>query len=131
MGIHRRKRNNGDSTEVSECQVLLAGLAAVQIDGKWGYVDHAGELVIPATFLAAFPFSEGLAVTMINGSEYEFIDRTGKRAIPASFTGASSFVMGLAHVRSGVNYNAATWAYIDHQGRPVFRYDERGALAQR
>ncbi|HEY3936129.1 MAG TPA: WG repeat-containing protein [Bryobacteraceae bacterium] len=107
------------------------GLAAVQIDGKWGYVNHAGKLVIAPTFLAAFPFSEGLAVAMINGWQYEFIDRTGKRAIPASFTGASSFVMGLAHVRSGVNYDAATWAYIDHQGQFVFRYDERGPLAHR
>ena len=107
------------------------GLAAVQVGGKWGYVNHAGKPIIPATFLTAFPFSEGVAVTMINGWQYEFIDRTGKRAIPASFTGASSFAMGLAHVRSGVNYDAATWAYIDHQGQPVFRYDERGPIAQR
>lgn len=94
-------------------------------------MNHAGKLVIPATFVAAFPFSEGLALTMIDGWQYEFVDRTGKRAIPASFTGASSFVMGVAHVRSGVNYDAASWAYIDHQGQPVFRYDERGPVAQR
>lgn len=107
------------------------GLAAVQIQGKWGYVNHAGNLVIAPGFLAAFPFSDGLAVTMIDGWQYEFIDKKGKRAIPVSFTGASSFVMGLAHVRSGVNYDTATWAYINHQGQTVFRYDERGSLAHR
>lgn len=104
------------------------GLAAVQMNGKWGYVNHTGKLVIPPIFLAAFPFSEGMAVTLISGWEYEFIDKAGRRAIPGSFTGASSFVMGLAHVRSGVNYESATWAYIDHVGHPVFRYSERGAL---
>lgn len=105
------------------------GLAAVQIDGKWGYVNHSGRLVIAPTFLAAFPFSEGLALTMIPGSQYQFIDKTGKRAITGSFTSASSFVMGRAHVRYGINYETATWAYIDHLGRTIFRYDEHHPLA--
>jgi hypothetical protein len=36
--------------------------------------------------------------------------------------------MGLAHVRYGVKYENATWAYIDHVGRPVFRYSDHGVL---
>lgn len=106
------------------------GLAAVQINGKWGYVNHSGNLVIAPTFLAAFPFSEGLALTIISGWRYQFIDKVGNPVIPGPFTGASSFVMGLAHVRSGVDYDSATWAYIDHQGHAVFRYNERGLLAR-
>jgi hypothetical protein len=105
------------------------GLAPVQINGKWGYVNHSGKLVIAPTFLAAFPFSEGLALTMITGWQYQFINKTGMRAIPGSFTGASSFVMGRAHVRYGVDYDAATWAYIDRLGRTVFSYSEHGKLS--
>lgn len=102
------------------------GLAAVQTKGRWGYVNHAGNLIIKATFLAAFPFSEGVALTMDTDSQYRFIDKTGLQAIPGSFTIASSFAMGRAHVRNGINYNAASWAYIDHSGRVVFRYTAQG-----
>ena len=104
------------------------GLAAVEIDGKWGYVNHAGELVIASTFLTAFPFSEGVAVTKTAVLQYHFIDKTGKPAIRESFSGASSFVLGRAHVQYGVDHDSATWAYIDHRGRQLFRYSKNGKL---
>ena len=63
------------------------GLAAVKRDGKWGYIDTAGELVIPFRFERAYDFSEGCAVvspsvaernvyTLANGStiEYNYYD---------------------------------------------------------
>ena len=37
------------------------GLAAVQVDEKWGYVDKTGELIIPPQFEMVWNFSEGLA----------------------------------------------------------------------
>lgn len=108
-------------------QPFSEGLAPVSINDKWGYVDHAGRLVIAPAFPLATPFSEGVAVTEIPGGQYEFIDKTGSRAIPGLFEGASSFVMGLAHVRYGTE--DPTWAYIDHHGHPVFRYNQHRILA--
>lgn len=43
------------------------GLAAVKINGKWGFIDKTGKMVIPATFSGAKDFSEGLAAVEING----------------------------------------------------------------
>lgn len=114
--------------QYQNAQSFSEGLAPVQINAKWGYVNHAGKLALAPTFLAAFPFSERLALTVTTGWQYQFIDKTGKRAIPGSFTAASNFVMERAHVRYGVDYDTATWAYIDHFGRTVFRYNENGPL---
>jgi hypothetical protein len=50
--------------------VFSEGLAAVEQDGKWGFIDKAGAMAIPATFYRAHRFSEGLAVV---------IDTTGYR----------------------------------------------------
>ena len=38
------------------------GLAAVKQDGKWGYIDEAGEVVIPFEYAYAWPFNEGYAI---------------------------------------------------------------------
>jgi hypothetical protein len=44
----------------------------------WGYIDHAGKLVIPANFDSADDFSGGLArVSLADGSD-GYIDKTGK-----------------------------------------------------
>ena len=37
-------------------------MAAVQTGTDWGYVNEAGELVVPTRFRVAGSFSEGLAV---------------------------------------------------------------------
>jgi len=42
-----------------------AGLAAVKKGGKWGYVDKKGKIVIEPQFDVASPFSEGLALVVI------------------------------------------------------------------
>jgi len=51
------------------------GLAAVQISGKWGYIERSGQFVINPQFDDAFPFSYGLALVR-SGPKY--IDKTGK-----------------------------------------------------
>ena len=50
------------------------GLGTGELDKRQGYVDHAGELVIPAKFLWAQAFSEGLAaVDMGDGMAHKSI----------------------------------------------------------
>jgi hypothetical protein len=38
------------------------GYAAVEMDGKWGYIDTTGTLVIPYQFDRAYMFNEGYAI---------------------------------------------------------------------
>lgn len=107
------------------------GLAAVGSDrrrgGKWGYIDHAGRLVVKPQYLFADDFSEGLAGVEIDGNvvRFGFIDKAGKLVIQPRFRtrkGTESYVTiatsrfkeGLACVREGELYG-----YINKRGEFV------------
>ncbi|MDZ7961735.1 MAG: S-layer homology domain-containing protein [Aulosira sp. DedQUE10] len=45
---------------------FVAGLARVQKDNQWGYIDKTGKFVIPPQFAEAHPISEGLALVREN-----------------------------------------------------------------
>ena len=63
------------------------GLAAVQINKKWGYINTKGDLVIPAAYDSHESFTEGMAVVK-SGNERHLINRTGETIVKIpSFTG--------------------------------------------
>jgi len=91
-----------------QMDVLGAGL-------KWGYFDKSGQLVIPARFDQAHPFSCGLALVK-EGDVFSFIDKSGKVAIKARFETAYPFKDGLALVQV-----KGKWGCIDMNGGFVIR----------
>jgi hypothetical protein len=75
---------NSAGTEVVPCiyeeimpDYQNEGLLAACLNGKWGYLNKAGKLIIGYQFDKALPFSEGLATVMKNG-KWAFIDKAGK-----------------------------------------------------
>ena len=98
-----------------------------------GFVDKSGEFVIPATFSAAAPFSEGLARVAVIEDDMEkfaFIDKNGNLVIPPTFNtdfdfrrNSSGFSEGLAAVSEGLNptqTEESKFVYIDRTGKIVF-----------
>jgi hypothetical protein len=86
------------------------GLAAVEKDDKWGYIDKTGKVVIPLTFAAPNGyirysgrggFREGLAAVHFGGGRWGYINKTGKVVIQPQFGGAEAFSEGLALVETG------------------------------
>lgn len=74
------------------------GLASAQTaDGKWGFLDPAGTLVIPASFDSGGRFQEGLA-GMEKDGKHGYIDKTGAWAIEPKYRNAGTFSEGLAAV---------------------------------
>jgi TonB family protein len=68
------------------------------VDGsKTGYMNGAGQWVVPAQFAGGGEFSEGLAPVMVEG-KWGYIDETGKLAIASQFDIADMFIGGLANV---------------------------------
>src|SRR5215831_13721765 len=49
----------------------------VAMNGRFGYIDHAGKIVIPAQFVDAGIFDEGLAPVSI-GKTWGYADHSGK-----------------------------------------------------
>lgn len=60
------------------------GLAAVRIEGLFGFIDQQGEIVIAPRFEAASSFSDGYAEVRI-GNASGAIDRSGKLVVPVKF----------------------------------------------
>ena len=72
-------------------------LALVEKDGKLGYVDLDGKLVIPFYFEEAFQFSEGLAAARFQGM-WGYIDTHGDIFMPFIFYAATPYKYGRAEV---------------------------------
>ncbi len=53
--------------QFKEANDFSEGLAAVQLEYKWGYIDKEGKFVIKPEFFDAGDFSEGLAMVQPGG----------------------------------------------------------------
>lgn len=100
-----------------------SALAAVQVGGRWGYIDLDGSFVIPPKYQDAGDFSDGwdpnakvaassssVAPVKIGG-KWGYIDRTGRMLISPRFDYAYCFSDGAA----AVFYNGRV-GYIDRSG---------------
>lgn len=94
-------------------------LDIIEENGKYGYADKAGNIIIPYKWQEAYEFSEGLAVVSEDGYHYGFIDKTGKVVIPLEYSGAGGFSEGLA----AVGKEDEGYGYIDKTGHLVIPYD--------
>ena len=79
-----------------------SALFVVTVDGKQGYIDKTGKIVIKPQFHGAGEFYEGLAIVgTFENDKAGFIDETGKFAIEPQFDNAQDFSEGLAAVGFG------------------------------
>jgi hypothetical protein len=90
------------------------GLAVVQVDEQYGYIDHTGKMVIPLEFSNAEKFSNGLARAAVD-DKWGIIDKTGKFIIQPKYLDIEDFSEGLALVTIDKE-----WGYIDRTGRRVW-----------
>jgi len=73
------------------------GYAAVKSDGRWGFINTAGEVVIDFRFEDALSFGQHMAAVKINGL-WGYISLLGNEAIEPQFLQAKSFSDGSAPV---------------------------------
>jgi hypothetical protein len=110
------------------CQFTFAQsrtqLFVVEKDGKSGFIDQTGKLVIPFQFDKASDFHEGLALVTVNGRK-SFIDTTGRILFEAKYDVIREFSEGLCAVNLGEKRIAniglisepGKWGYIDRTGK--------------
>lgn len=82
-------------------------------DGKYGFKDEVGYVVVPAKFEGVKTFTEGLAGIKHYG-QWGFMDTTGQIIIACHFDFVCPFSEGLA----GVEENGK-WGFIDKTGEMV------------
>jgi len=87
----------------------------IEKDGKWGFADVSGKVVIPCKWKDAGSFLEGLAAVKDDNEKYGFIDKTGMVVIPCKWKWAGGVSEGL----SAVGDDNEKCGYIDKTGKLV------------
>lgn len=97
------------------------GLAAIQLNNKWGFVNKLGEIVVSPQYLYVEKFAYGYAKVQ-KGAKEGFIDKSGKIIIPIQYDFVNSFDENeLALVKKDGKYG-----YINRWGREIIpiEYDD-------
>lgn len=89
------------------------GLAPYRANGKWGFINSAGEIVVSAEFKGVGYLSDGLAWAKNEAGQVGFINTQGEMTIAAKYEAAKDFSNGVARVKSG------TWTLIDASGNSI------------
>ncbi len=105
-------------------------LTPIQVNGKWGYVDNSGKIVIKPQFSRASEFSDGLALVWTGGAalfdpvvtsfvKMGYIDRTGRWVIHSrwEYYFFYDFSEGLVPFRK----QSGKWGYMNTTGKIVIR----------
>ncbi len=104
---------------------LAASPHLVFEDGRAGYIDSGGQVVIPPQWAAGWEFSDGLAPVRV-GEKHGYIDTRGRMVIPAQFEEVTAFSEGVAAIRTGEG-----WAFIDKNGKAATaRFEEVHAFSE-
>jgi hypothetical protein len=110
-------------------------LFPMELNGRTGFINIKGEVVIAPQFDYARRFHNGLALVQINGNnvsktrrytdyiggKYGYIGKTGKFVIEAKFNIAQDFSEGLAAVGMPTRNGGRRYGFIDATGRMVIK----------
>ena len=92
-------------------------LAAVKSDGRWGFIDSAGKVVIPFEYQEASGFSEGIACVKLMENRWGYIDQHDKWVLKPIFIEAFSFHNNRALVKMYEGHDKTYFkAYITKDG---------------
>ncbi len=113
-------------------------LYPVRLNGKWGYMNRAGQLVIPCQFEHASDYYEGRAAvtrqiaTPKNGTtefrtQMGYIDTTGQPMQGVRYDEVADFAGGLGRVKKNGKYG-----FVDKTGRVAIlpQFEEAGHFAE-
>ncbi len=105
----------GEGYVYGQAVFCTEGRCWIRMDGKDGYIDYKGRLVVKNQFDLVGPFIEGLAWVQLN-NRTGYINKAGQYVINPQFSGARDFHEGLAavHVDSG-------WGFINKAGQFVIK----------
>jgi len=96
-------------------------ILADTFQGKWGYINSDGQIVIEPQFNNAGYFHNGIAKVSFRNKD-GFIDKTGQLLFGRKFDSARDFSDGLAPVQI-----EGKWGYINNKGEVAINPQFEGA----
>ncbi|MCH8902775.1 MAG: WG repeat-containing protein [Bacteroidetes bacterium] len=96
------------------------GLIAVSIDGKTGFIDKWGNMIIEPKFEYAVAFSEGRSAFYLD-YKWGYIDKEGSVIVEPIYEMALPFINGIAQVELRAKNNRKRYSvFIDTMGNKIF-----------
>jgi hypothetical protein len=102
------------------CLTLSGMVAQAQLtpfyspdNGKYGYKNGSGKIVVSAHYELAYPYTEGMAAVREAG-KYGYLDETGKEVVAPRYDFTWRFIGGYATVKQGDKFG-----FIDKSGKEV------------
>jgi hypothetical protein len=93
--------------------------------GKFGFINHEGELQIPYRYASAGHFRDGLTAAKLTEKGKEgFIDKNGEWKIKPQFFVATDFEDGIALVCIGDTRKPHVRGLIDTEGKFIRKWKE-------
>lgn len=111
------------------CQAVAASRHATQRellpystgDGKWGYINERGEVVVPAEFASATFFYGGFGIVQYKNGRCAYVNSLGKVVFPEAIKFCGTFSEGLATVQVSNRFGVAPeFMEINENGNLVF-----------
>lgn len=90
-------------------------LHSIEMNGRYGFADEAGHIIIPCNWKWAGKFIEGLANVEDDSGKMGFINKSGELVIPCVWKVAIIFSEGLSSVKD-INDK---WGFIDKTGKLI------------
>ncbi|MCB0429887.1 MAG: WG repeat-containing protein [Flavobacteriales bacterium] len=109
-----------------ELELSQTTLFAIRSQGKWGYADSTGKVLVPCQFEWVADFAEGLAMAGRHG-KVGFINKHGYTVVSFQYEEAESFKDGYALVYDGTHYG-----FVERTGRVVIplEYDQLNEFSE-
>ena len=115
--------------QYEDASAFSEGLAAVQHQGKWGYINQSGEYVIDLLFLRVAGFSEGMAAVW-DGNRWGYVDQAGNIVVDLQYSGVRTYREGLTWVcQDGKD---GKWGMMDKFGKMILQpmYDNAFSFSE-
>lgn len=97
---------------VTQMKFSTNGMLAVQENGKWGYVDNAGNSIVTAKYDSCDQFKYGYGRVRLN-NKWGMVDKTGKEVIAPTYENV------LAGENDVFIYFDKAWGILDKTGKVV------------
>ncbi|WP_240839213.1 WG repeat-containing protein [Acidaminobacter sp. JC074] len=105
--------------------LFMDDFQAVEKDGKWGYINGQGQVVIDFTYDDAYEFSDGFAIVK-KKSKYGIIDKKNQIVLPIDYETIAPLQEGFYNIQSGDDtgvYHTENGLIIEPKHHLVMSYD--------
>ena len=97
--FYNTSRKTAFTESFEEARNFANGMAAVRKDGKWGFINRKGAVIVAPQYAAVADFSQSLAAVKNDSGKWGYINTSGTVKVPFEYDEAGAFLLDYAVVK--------------------------------